>query len=397
MIAAWAVVCSGLALAPTAGAQPVETPTPAAETGAVSEVYCTPDDPGLVELSGLTVVGDTIYAVGDSGTDDRVAVMDSSCRVVEWIPNPVDPYDVEDMTSRSGRLWLADIGDNAGVRETIAMTDLNLTDRTGTVRRMTYPTGPRDAEAILLEADGRPVVVTKDATGNSEVFTADVPVEDLAAPGPTPLRSVGPFVLTSTGTEGGPPLIDGSVMVTGAAVDAGGTVAAVRTYTDVYLFRIGDAGVAAALLEPPAVTLPLPAQPQGEAIAFLDNGDLLVASEGGTREATQPIAVLRGVVDMVAPADTDDATSTDQVGPSGALIFALSATVLLIGASVLLGRRARRRATADDTADPGPEVEELPFDPDDPYALELDDLDDADDPDEPNAADAPKSKGGRRR
>ncbi|WP_066904016.1 hypothetical protein [Millisia brevis] len=378
-----------------AAAQPAETPDPSAtQTSAGSEVYCTPDDPGLVELSGLTVVGDTIYAVGDSGNDDRVAAMDSSCQVLEWIPNPIDPYDVEDMTYRNGRLWLADIGDNAGVRDTIAMTDLNLTDRTGAVHRMTYPDGPRDAEAILLEADGRPVVITKDAGGNSEIFTADVPVEDLAAPGPTPMRAVGPFVVTSTGTEGGPPLIDGSLMVTGAAIDASGTVAAVRTYTDLYLFRIGDGGVAQSLLGPPALVVPLPAQPQGEAIAFLDNGDLLVASEGGTRQATQPIAVVRGVVDMVAPADIAEPVADGSVSPSGALIFALSATVLLIGVSVLLGRRSRRRAAEEDDAyDISDDVDDeiaaedraLPFDPDDPYALD------------PTDTDASNAKGGRGR
>ena len=388
MGAAWAVVCLCLGVVPAA-AQPAETPDPSTSGTSGSEVYCTPDDPGLVELSGLTVVGDTIYAVGDSGNDDRVAVMDSSCQVREWIPNPIDPYDVEDMTYRNGRLWLADIGDNAGVRDTIAMTDLNLTDRTGAVHRMTYPNGPRDAEAILLEADGRPVVITKDAGGNSEIFTADVPVEDLAAPGPTPMRAVGPFVVTSTGTEGGPPLIDGSVMVTGAAIDASGTVAAVRTYTDLYLFRIGDGGVAQSLLGPPALVLPLPAQPQGEAIAFLDNGDLLVASEGGTRQATQPIAVIRGVVDMVAPPQEAEPTADGAVSPSVALVFAISATVLLIGISVLRGRRARRRAAEeeadDDVADEEIDADDgaLPFDPDDPYALD------------PADTDASNAKGGR--
>lgn len=371
--AAWAVVCLLVGVSP-AVAQPSQTPTvPAGDATSDSENFCTPDDPGLLEVSGLTVVGDMIYAVGDSGTDDRIAAMDTSCRVVEWIPNPVDPYDVEDMTYRDGRLWLADIGDNAGVRDTIALTDMNLTDRSGAVHRLTYPDGPRDAEAVLLESDGRPVLITKDATGNSEIFTADVAVEDLASPGPTPLRPLGPFVVTSTGTEGGPPLIDGSLMVTGAAVDATGTVAAVRTYTDLYLFRIGDAGVGAALLESPAVTMPLPAQPQGEAIAFLDNGDLLVASEGGTREATQPIAVVRGAVDMVAPQDVAESTTDAESGPSTALIFALSATVVLIGAAVLLGRRSR--GPVDDPDGDSEAEPELGFDPADPYALDLDDTD----------------------
>lgn len=379
-IAVGVAVCLSLATRPAA-AQPSETADPAgsAETDpSSSEVYCTPDDPGLLELSGMTVVDGTIYAVGDSGADFQIAQLDSECRVAQWLPNPVAPFDVEDMTARNGRLWLADVGDNDGVRDTIAMTDLSLSDGTGTVHRLTYPDGPRDAEAVLLESDGRPVVVTKNAEGRSEIFVADTGVEELPSPGPSSLRKVGELVLSSTGTEGGPPLLDGSLLVTGAAMNAAGTVAAVRTYTDLYLWSVGDSGVADALAQPPQVTLPLPAQPQGEAIAFLDNGDLLVASEGGLREATQPIAVLRGVADMVsAPGDVAQ-DSTGSGDPSRALVLALSATVVLLGIAVLLGRYRRRQLVEDD----GPEstAEQVGFDPDDPYALTLEDP--ADDVDE---------------
>lgn len=75
-----------LTCASTALAAPVDVAT-----------YCLPTDPGLDELSGATVLDGTVYGIGDSGADDRVAVLDANCAVQRWIDVPVDPYDVEDM------------------------------------------------------------------------------------------------------------------------------------------------------------------------------------------------------------------------------------------------------------------------------------------------------------
>ena len=89
------------------------------------DTYCTPTDPALDELSGLTFSDGVLYAIGDSGTDHRVAVLDEDCAVTRWIDVPVDPYDVEDLASYGGQLWLADVGDNLRRRDTVALTRID--------------------------------------------------------------------------------------------------------------------------------------------------------------------------------------------------------------------------------------------------------------------------------
>ncbi|WP_256933202.1 hypothetical protein [Rhodococcus sp. MH15] len=63
----------------------VHTVPAAAQQARVFDVLCTPTDAGLSELSGLTVTAAGMYAIGDSGSDDRVAELDSNCHVQRWI------------------------------------------------------------------------------------------------------------------------------------------------------------------------------------------------------------------------------------------------------------------------------------------------------------------------
>lgn len=272
--AAAAAVATTVALSVPAFAAPIET-----------ETYCRPTDPGLAELSGLTSIDGVVYAIGDSGADDRVAALGADCTVERWIDVPVDPYDVEDLTSYDGSLWLADIGDNQMRRDTVALTRMDPASGAGELYRLTYPDGAHDAEAILIEPGGRPVIVTKELSGVSGVYVpaGDESVTDLSSPGPTPMRKVGDLAFTATDTVGGPAFVVGSILATGGAVSADGSVAAVRTYTDAYLFDSSDGNIASALVDPatPRAVMALPDQPQGEALAFLDDGSLLLASEAG--------------------------------------------------------------------------------------------------------------------
>ncbi|MFC7962619.1 hypothetical protein [Rhodococcoides kroppenstedtii] len=318
---------------------------------AQGEVYCTPTDPGLAELSGLTVIGETVYAIGDSGADDRVAQLDPSCAVTRWIPNPVDPYDVEDLASVDGRLVLADIGDNDRRRDTVGLVRLDPETGAGDLARLTYPDGAHDAEALLIGGDGRPVIVAKDGAG-SGVYTTDVAVADLPSPGPTALRRMAEFLPDDTGTAGGPPLLVGSSLVTGGAVTADGTLAALRTYTDVYLWSVPDGDVAGALGRPADRVVAAPARPQGEAAAFTADGDLLLASELGLDSAAPlpPVDVLRAA--DIAPARTSDPTPVADTEEAPAeptssilvpLVVAAASVLVIVGVTALLVVRVFRR------------------------------------------------------
>jgi hypothetical protein len=257
------------------------------------EPLCTVDDPRLDELSGMVVHDGDLWAMSDGGRRVQVHRVDrSNCSVIDSRTADVDPYDVEDLAvGPDGAFWVADLGDNDRRRDTVAVVVL---PERGEARlhRLTYPDGPHDAEALLVDAHGRPLVITKEVGRPAGLYrTADPPDgED-----PTPLLPVGELALPASDTLGGPVGGIGSRLVTGAALSADGAVAAVRTYTDAWLFPVSGGDLVAALNQTP-VRVPLPDEPQGEAIAFEPDGTLLSGSE--TRRG------VRGEIRAVAGATT---------------------------------------------------------------------------------------------
>ncbi|MCW2088131.1 UNVERIFIED_ORG: hypothetical protein M2328_001411 [Rhodococcus erythropolis] len=240
-----------------------------------------------------------MYAIGDSGSDDRVAELDSNCHVQRWISVGTPRVDVEDLSSTpDGHLWLADIGDNNAVRTSVGLIDLDPASGAATSYPLVYPDGGHDAETLLIQSDGVPVIVTKDYLGASVVYTTAErqQVQDLSTGSPTMLAKVGQLRFTPTLTPGGPVPHAGTMAVTGGAVSKDGTVVALRTYTDAYLYAAPDGDIVKALNTNP-IRVPLPDEPQGEAIAFDAAGDLISGSEA-YRGPLPPIRILRGASDI---------------------------------------------------------------------------------------------------
>jgi hypothetical protein len=270
------VVAAALALVPVAA--PVAT---AREAGVpVAETRCSVNDPRLVELSGLAVVDGGVWAMADGGRRVALYRLDpATCAVVESRTAAVDPYDAEDLAAApDGTLWVSDTGDNERRRATVAMIVVP-SRGPAQLHRLTYPDGPHDAEALLLDARGVPTVVTKEI-GAAGIYRPEGP---LTGTGPTPLVRVGDLVLPPSDTVGGPIGRLGARTVTGGAVSPDGRVLAVRTYTDAWLYAVPNGGgpdgdVVAALRGTP-VRVPLPGEPQGEAVAITADGTLLSGSE----------------------------------------------------------------------------------------------------------------------
>jgi hypothetical protein len=335
---AMGVVAGLLVLGATpASADPGEPPVPVDA--------CTMSDKRLAELSGLVADEQYWYAVNDGGTRSSVFVLSRDCTVEKVINGPTDPYDVEDLArAPDGTFWLSDTGDNDKKRATVALIALTPAGRS-TLYRLTYPDGAHDTEALLLDRSGVPHLITKSTLGAAEVYR---PAGELASPGPTALERVGSIQLTPTDTPGGPvPGMVGSVLVTGAASSADGSVVAVRTYTDAYLFAVPDGNLLAGLGSKP-VRVPLPNEAQGEAIAVQPDGALVSASEG----IGSPIRIVAGAVDLVAPepkpvADTaapesGGQTAEDKPGGKDGLptLPAIGiAVVVVLGAALALRRR----------------------------------------------------------
>lgn len=251
---------------------------------------CTVDDPRLTELSGLAADGTSFYASNDGGTRLTVFVLDRSCAVRKVITGDIDPYDVEDLAvANDGTLWLGDTGDNSLQRDTVAVHTLR-PDGTARLYRLTYPDGRHDAEALLLGPSEVPYIVTKNVLGTAAVYR---PTGPLRSPGPTPLTKVAEVTIPSSPTNGGPAGAASSALVTGGAVSRDGSVVALRTYTDAYLYPAPDGNIVAALSRQP-VRIPLPREPQGEAVALAPDGSLLSGGEG----SDQPIRSVSGAVAM---------------------------------------------------------------------------------------------------
>lgn len=335
------------ALALPADAAPADVPAYAA---------CQVSDERLVEVSGLAVDGSRMFMVNDGGTSLQVFVLDAACRVSAVLQAPTDPFDVEDLArAADGTLWLADIGDNTGVRETVALHALR-EDGTAALYRLTYPDGAHDAEALLLDLGGQPYLVTKDLLGRSGVYT---PTGPLSVQRPTPMHRVAEVDLHPTGSPGGPVGALGQLLVTGAAVSPDGRLAVLRTYTDAYLYAVPDGDLLAALAGAPE-RITLPVAPQGEAIAFSANGrDLLLAGEGLPFDVTVVPAVIDPPTATDPPAATGapaGARTDDEAGlPSGsaasrelgplALVAGAGGVVVLAVAGVGLLRARRQRST----------------------------------------------------
>ncbi|QBJ98229.1 hypothetical protein ERC79_21495 [Rhodococcus sp. ABRD24] len=292
--------------------------------GAHFEPVCTPTDRALEELSGLAILDGKTYGIGDSGSDDAVVVMEDGCTVVNSITVPIDPYDVEDMgVGSDGRLWLADIGDNQRMRSTVALIGLDPATGRGQLHRLTYPDGPHDGESLLIQRNGVPLIVTKEVLAASGIYRPVGPTElrDLTEPGPTQLERVGSVRLGPTDTPGGLVPVGSSMLVTGGAVSADGTVAALRTYTDVYLYSAPDGDLARALTTTTPVRVALPNQPQGEVVAITRDGDLIAGSEAAGGPLPQ-IEILRGATELAQ----QTAWSGGSVSPSASAAAESTAT-----------------------------------------------------------------------
>lgn len=244
----------------------------------------------LVETSGIVASrrhDGVLWAHNDSGNASILyAVASDGGALARFsLPEHVLATDWEDIAlvpgrdERPDRIVLADIGDNARRRDRVRFVMLDEPDPTAgdalvanvEVLEATYPDGPHNAEAVLVDRrHGTLLVITKRKEGGAGLYRLDL---ERATPGQVQrLEAVGELPLEST--------LPASTVITGA--DATDDMIVVRGYTAVWLWPWeGDIDRLDTLLTTRA---PCPAlagiEPQGEAITIVAKDRYVTTTEG---------------------------------------------------------------------------------------------------------------------
>lgn len=339
---------------------------PAAAAPGASTVAYRFADPRIDEASGIArgLASPGIdYVQNDSGDTNRFFAVDertgataatitvAGARNVDWEDIAVarDPAGV-------ASVWLADVGDNGGSRSEVQVYRVREPrirpgdrNRTLSVRvdaqwRLHYPTGPVNAESLAVAPGGAAYAVTKSPLGLSTVYR--LPTRPDASRVQT-LVPVGPVRFLPTGTKN-PFGLPGQLAATGAAISPDGSVLAIRTYADAYLWPLRDGDVAAALRTRP-VRVPLPDQPQGEGIAVTASSALVDSEGRGSAVYRVPLPALTRPAPTPTTTRPAPATAARSSGGGGGSSWPVPVGIGA-GAAVLAGlglwsrhRRLRRR------------------------------------------------------
>ena len=237
----------------------------------------------LRETSGLAASRrhpGILWTHDDSGGEPVVYALDAMGRIVGAVrvtgARNLDWEDIALGPCASGDcLYIGDIGDNAAARPEVEIYRVPEPApgdaRTAPAERLTltYPDGPRDAEALYVLPDGAIYIVSKGRRSPVAVYR----VPHGAAPD-TPLRLARIQVLSPNGSE-----VDG--LVTGADATPDGHWVAIRTYAWLRLYRVGTGGQLAPALPNPGAPLEDAGETQGEAVAFGRGDTIWLSSEAG--------------------------------------------------------------------------------------------------------------------
>lgn len=369
-----AAVCLSLSFGGVA-AYAAPSPTPEAPTATKGKKVCTIKDPRLVEISGLVATESGYVVVNDSSDVEsrrKVFFLNKKCGVDEAISYSGTPRDPEDLAiSPDGTtLYIADIGDNPTAKErrsTVALWTMPVDgSKKPVVHRLTYPDGPHDAEALLFNGDGTPIIVTKDA-GKSALYMPTGPLQPETREG-VPMQKVGEVEIPSTNTEH----VLGAaarMLVTGGANAPDGSRVVLRTYTDAFEWDVSDGDVVKALTTGTPRVTPLPDEPMGEAISYTPDGKLFVTvSETEHLDDVDPVILsyqpsTQAATKQVAGGGAADKAAgpslLDRLGIRGITYLIAAVGVLgavMVGAGVfgiLRARRKKRTSVDDDESQAG--------------------------------------------
>ena len=292
LIGAAVVVVATVLVGPAAAFAEDPSPTPSTSSSAgAADPYISAATPGeagcavpstLDEITGMVATDKGVYVVEGGDREDpsavKITLLDATCKATtKTYTGGINPRDPEDLAIGSdGTLVIADIGDNPASgspeRERIAIEKAPAAGGKATIYRMVYPNaGKFDAEAMLLDKDDLPIILTQEG-GKAGIYKpTKALVPDITSNLPA-LEKVGDFKPQQTGTANQMGVV-GQSLVTGAAKSPDGKSVVIRTRSDAYEFTVGEDGdIVKAITEGKPVITRLPNEPQGEAISYSPDG-----------------------------------------------------------------------------------------------------------------------------
>ena len=265
----------------------------------MEEIGTLPD--ALRESSGVAVSRrqpGVLWSHNDSGDGPNLYAVDMSGRLLatitvanalarDWEDIALGPCPAgilrPDAPRQEGCLYLADTGDNDRVREALTVYVVvephvesgAATHRPAPARSFhyRYPSGADDSEALAVLPDGDITIVSKGRTGAIDFFSLSA---ETVARAITSGDTIQARYSGNTGIEPDPA---SGRLVTGAAVSPDGMTLAVRTYREVFFFGLVRDGGDSHWRDLRRPCFLGDAEPQGEAIDYLDGETLLLTSE----------------------------------------------------------------------------------------------------------------------
>ena len=252
-------------------------------------------DARLDEVSGLAVSRrhpGIVWVHNDSHDANTLHAVDEHGQVRASVDLPVPNVDWEDIASyeREGRAYLlvADTGDNGGIRKELVLHEVEepatLIDQALTsVRsiRFRWPDGPRDCEAVAVDATDSSIWLVSKKRVPPELFRLELEaVESGDVQVAERVGTLAGIVQPSAKERADNPLYGKyRGQITAADISADGQLFAVMNYQHIYLWRRHSEAWAKALSQAP-VRLDLPWMAQAEAMGFDSTGlSLWISSE----------------------------------------------------------------------------------------------------------------------
>ncbi len=258
----------------------------------------------LTELSGIvrSSVSPSLYwSFNDSGHDATLFAMDSSGRAlgavrvrgasnIDWEAMAAGPCDA------GACLYIGDVGDNDAHRATVRVWRVRepavrderdeRDERTDSAVALTftYPDGPHDVEGIWVSPDTSVWLVTKRPLRDGpkrfrSALLFRLPAAAWRTTAPVVAELIDSVPLTPRKGDSDTWITDAAFTVSDAGASGRGARVAIRTYQSVVVLA-ADPWTGRPISEEARCSLGALNEREGEAIAWLDGGRLLLANEG---------------------------------------------------------------------------------------------------------------------